>query len=128
VPILLHGLDRMRSRVPFVDAGMVRRLHGSCYPIIMGHAPDFMQSVLRDGLQADALMVAGHTHGGQVQVPGFGPLITLSGVPRWLAGGGVFRHGETWLCCSRGIGMERSSAPRIRFWCRPQLLLLELAP
>ena len=40
--------------------------------------------------------------------------------------GGVFQRGDTWLVCSRGIGMERSHAPRVRFWCRPQLVLLEL--
>jgi predicted MPP superfamily phosphohydrolase len=126
LPIDVVGLSRMRSRAPFLDAQLVQQLRGERYCIVIGHAPDFMQSVVRDGLQADALFVAGHTHGGQVQIPGFGPPLTLSSVPRWLGGGGVFRRGDTWLCCSRGIGMERSVAPRIRFWCRPQLILLEL--
>jgi predicted MPP superfamily phosphohydrolase len=127
VPIDVIGLSRARSRAPFVDAGVVRRLGGGRYPIVLGHAPDFMLSVVRDGLATDALMVAGHTHGGQIQVPWLGPILTLSAVPRWLAGGGVHRRGDTWLVCSRGIGMERSDAPRIRFLCRPQLILLELA-
>jgi uncharacterized protein len=126
VPIDLHGLSRMRSRAPLLDAGIVRRLPGARFPILLGHAPDYMQAVLRGGLDADALMVAGHTHGGQVQIPGFGPLVTLSSVPRWLAGGGVFRRGACWLVCSRGIGMERGHAPRLRFACRPQLIVLEL--
>ena len=126
LPIDVVGLTRMRSRAPFVDAGTVRRLGGTRFPIVLGHAPDFMLSALRDGLDRDALFVAGHTHGGQGQVPWFGPIVTLSAVPRWLAGGGVFRHGSTWLACSRGIGMERDHAPRVRFLCRPQLLLLEL--
>lgn len=126
VPIDLHGLSRMRSRAPLLDAGIVRRLPGPRFPILFGHAPDYMQAVLRGGLDADALMLAGHTHGGQVQVPGFGPLVTLSSVPRWLAGGGVFQRGASWLVCSRGIGMERGHAPRIRFACRPQLIVLEL--
>lgn len=127
VPIDVVGLGRMRSRAPFADAGLVRRLRGERFPIVVGHAPDFMLSVLHGGLDVDALMVAGHTHGGQVQVPGLGPLMTLSAVPRWLAAGGVFLRGRTWLCCSRGIGMERDAAPRIRFCCRPQLLVLELS-
>ena len=118
VPIDVHGLSRMRSRAPRFDAGMVKKLGGERFPIVIGHAPDFMLAVLRDGLQADALLVAGHTHGGQIQVPGFGPLVTLSAVPRWLAGGGVFLRGGSWLVCSRGIGMERDMAPRLRFWCR----------
>jgi hypothetical protein len=126
VPIDLYGLSRMRSRAPLLDAGLVRRLGGERFPIVLGHAPDFMLSVLRGGLRTDALMVAGHTHGGQVQVPGFGPLVTLSSVPRWLAAGGVFQQQGAWLVCSRGIGMERGLAPQVRFCCRPQLIVLEL--
>jgi uncharacterized protein len=132
VPIDLIGLGRRRSRMEFADAGLVRRAGsegaGERFPIVFGHAPDFMQSVLRGGLDLDCLMLAGHTHGGQVQVPGFGPLITLSSVPRWLAGGGVFPRGRAWLGVSRGIGMERGHAPRVRFWCRPQLMVVELGP
>ncbi len=127
LPIDVIGLSRARGRRPAIDAGLVRQLRGERFPIVIAHAPDYMRCVLDGGLEADALFLAGHTHGGQVQVPFFGPLITLSSVPRWLAGGGVFRRGETWLAVSRGIGMERDKAPRIRFWCRPQLLLLELA-
>jgi predicted MPP superfamily phosphohydrolase len=127
VPIDVIGLSRTMSRAPVVAGDTVRSLRGERFPIVIGHAPDFMQSVLRGGLAADALMCAGHTHGGQVQLPFVGPLITLSSVPRWLAGGGVFRRGDAWLVCSRGIGMERGDAPRIRFLCRPQLILLELA-
>jgi predicted MPP superfamily phosphohydrolase len=127
VPIDVIGLSRTKSRAPFVGSELVGRLRGERFPIVIGHAPDFMLAVLRGGLRADALMCAGHTHGGQVQVPFFGPVVTLSSVPRWLAGGAIARRGDTWLVCSRGIGMEREHAPRIRFWCRPQLVVLDLA-
>lgn len=126
VPVDVIGLSRARSRMPRADAGLARRLASGRFAIVLGHAPDYMRAVLEGGLQADALFVAGHTHGGQIQVPCFGPIVTLSSVPRWLAGGGVFLRGSTWLCVSRGIGMEREDAPRIRFWCRPQLVLLDL--
>ena len=32
------------------------------------------------------------------------------------------------LAVSRGIGMERFDAPRLRFLCRPELMILELSP
>lgn len=74
------------------------------------------------------LALAGHTHGGQVQLPWFGPPLVLSNVTRAMGAGGLFRLGESWLCVSRGIGMERNHAPRIRFLCRPELTVLELVP
>jgi predicted MPP superfamily phosphohydrolase len=78
-------------------------------------------------VEAD-LLIAGHTHGGQVRLPGIGPLITLSRVRRsWAAGLTDIGRGRQ-LLVSRGIGMERGRAPRLRFLCRPELVVLELAP
>jgi predicted MPP superfamily phosphohydrolase len=127
VPIDVIGLSRARSRRPAIDVALARQLRGERFPVVIGHAPDYMRCVLDGGLRADALFLAGHTHGGQVQIPFFGPLVTLSSVPRWLAAGGVFRRGDAWLAVTRGLGMEGLLAPRIRFWCRPQILVLDLA-
>lgn len=96
--------------------------------IAMGHAPEFALYSAEQRIGVPLLCVAGHTHGGQVVLPFFGPLVTLSRVPRPIAAGGLFRLGESWLCVSRGIGMERGSAPRIRFLCPPELVVLELRP
>jgi len=93
------------------------------FHIVLGHAPDFALGDVR----AD-LLVAGHTHGGQVRLPGIGPLITLSSIPRsWAAGMTELSGGRT-LVVSRGIGMERGRAPRLRFLCRPELVILEVVP
>ncbi|HZL71032.1 MAG TPA: metallophosphoesterase [Planctomycetota bacterium] len=93
------------------------------FHIVVGHRPDF---ALGD-VQAD-LLVAGHTHGGQVRLPGIGPLITLSRVPRsWAAGLTELPGGRT-LIVSRGVGMERGPAPRLRFLCRPELVIVDLVP
>ena len=48
--------------------------------ILVAHRPDVIFD-LSPSSRID-LTVAGHTHGGQVVVPGFGPLVTLSHVPR----------------------------------------------
>jgi uncharacterized protein len=93
------------------------------FQIVLGHCPNFALGDVR----AD-LLVAGHTHGGQVRLPGLGPIITLSRVPRgWAAGVADIGQGRT-LIVSRGIGMERGPAPRLRFLCRPELVFVELLP
>lgn len=93
------------------------------FHIVIGHHPDF---ALGD-VQAD-LLLAGHTHGGQVRLPFFGPPLTLSRIPRsWAAGRTELEDGKT-LVVSRGIGMERSHAPELRFLCRPELVILDLIP
>ena len=93
------------------------------FHIAMGHSPNFSLGQV----EAD-LLIAGHTHGGQVQLPLVGPLVTLSQVPRsWASGVTEIEPGRT-LIVSRGIGMERGNAPRMRFLCRPQLVILDLLP
>ena len=92
--------------------------------ICLGHAPDYS---LSPNVQAD-LLLAGHTHGGQVRLPLIGPVVTFSEVPRsWAAGLTNLSGGRT-LVVSRGVGMERRDAPRLRFMCRPQIVFIDLVP
>lgn len=89
------------------------------FHIVFGHAPDYAIS----GVQAD-LCIAGHTHGGQVRLPFIGPLITLSKVPgKWSSGMNKIND-DTHLIVSRGIGMERNYAPRLRFFCKPEIVVV----
>ena len=93
------------------------------FHIVLGHVPDYSLG----SIEAD-LLIAGHTHGGQVQIPLFGPLLMLSQVPRACASGMTTIAPERYLIVSRGIGLERGNAPRMRFLCRPELLMLDLVP
>jgi hypothetical protein len=121
------GLSRPGSRTP-LDEDRIRRARA--FPgltILLGHAPDYALPLIEERLQAPLLCIAGHTHGGQVVVPGFGPPLYLARIPRRYAGG-LNRAGEGWLLVSRGVGMERGNAPRIRLFCPPELWVLELRP
>ncbi len=96
------------------------------FHIVAGHAPDF--SVMKPN---GDLFIAGHTHGGQVQLPILGPIITGSIVERKLAGGcfaKIKSNPDQYLMISRGIGMERLDAPRIRFLCYPEIVVINLLP
>jgi len=98
------------------------------------HAPySRALAALRD--DGAELILAGHTHGGQVCVPGFGALVTncdlnrrrASGLSGW-PGRRPDRGGEdsVWLHVSAGVGT--SPYARVRFACRPSATLLELVP
>ncbi len=95
----------------------------STFHIVLGHAPDFALG----RIEAD-LLLAGHTHGGQFVLPGYGPLLTLSKVPRAWASGRTTLSGGRELIVSRGLGLERGEAARIRFRCRPELVVIDVVP
>lgn len=93
--------------------------------LLLSHRPDALE--LARGAPVDVLF-AGHTHGGQVCLPWFGPIVTLSRVSRAIAAGGLHRVGDLQVLVSRGLGWEGHIAPRVRLFCRPHLLLVELVP
>ena len=95
----------------------------SSYHVVFGHRPDYAMTH-----PPGDLLIAGHTHGGQVRLPLLGPLLTLSDVPRaWATGHTVLPWGAH-LLVSRGTGMERHEAPRLRFFCRPEVAIIDLVP
>ena len=82
-----------------------------------------------DPMAADGftLLLAGHTHGGQVCVPGYGALTTNCDLPHNMAKGLHRWPGtESWLHVSAGLGTH-PTAP-IRFACRPEASILTLIP
>jgi len=68
--------------------------------IVLAHYPDQIRRAAR--IRPD-LLLAGHTHGGQICLPGGTPMITHDSLPRKFASG-AHRVGQTWLVVSRGIG------------------------
>lgn len=87
--------------------------------IVNSHTPDTFPRLPREVL----LTVAGHTHGGQVKLPGLPPPVTFSRLPRRMAHG-LHRDGERFLYVSAGIGM--SGAP-VRFGVPPEIGILTIA-
>lgn len=69
------------------------------------------------------LLLAGHTHGGQIRVPGVGALVANCDLPLSQVRG-LSRHAGAWLHVSAGLGHSRY-AP-VRFACPPEATLLEL--
>ncbi|MEK0082228.1 metallophosphoesterase [Benzoatithermus flavus] len=99
-------------------ARTLRNLDRSAPAVMLSHLPDVFP-VLPPEI---ALTVAGHTHGGQVCVPGLGPLRVCTRLPRRLAYG-LHEIDGRHLYVSGGIG---TSALPIRFWRPPEIALLTL--
>lgn len=80
-----------------------------------------------DPMAADGadLILAGHTHGGQLAIPGFGALVTNCDLDRKRAKG-LHQYDGSWLHVSAGLGTS-PFAP-IRFACPPEATLLTLRP
>lgn len=100
------------------------------------HAPYLrvLDSMTADGAR---LVIAGHTHGGQLCLPFYGTLVTncdldrrrAKGVSRWWPGAGSSPSsqapaGAAWMEVSAGLGTS-PYAP-VRFACRPEVTLLTL--
>jgi len=90
--------------------------------VLLYHVPDLMPQA--SGLGVD-LFLAGHTHGGQWCIPGFGAILTSSRYwKRYEAG--YYQEGHTHLYVSRGLGLEGFGTPRARFFCPPEVLSVTL--
>jgi len=101
---------------------------GADLRMALTHSPEpyVLDAMASDGYE---LLLAGHTHGGQVRVPGVGALVTNCGLDRRMARG-LHRwpagDKRAFLHVSAGLGTH-PTAP-IRFACRPEATLLTLIP
>jgi len=94
------------------------------FRVMVGHSPRYAMAE-----QEAELLFAGHTHGGQVQIPFFGPPIAKSGdFPRKWASGMTSLPNGAQLIVSHGIGHAQGSTPRIRFCSRPDFWVVHLVP
>jgi predicted MPP superfamily phosphohydrolase len=84
------------------------------FKLLLAHSPEVVEH--RGALAAD-LILTGHTHGGQVRLPGVGALLTRSRLGRRWAHG-VHRRGGAVVIVTAGIGTTRLG---VRFWCPPEM-------
>jgi len=94
--------------------------------IAVAHAP-YQRVLDHFTTEAADLILAGHTHGGQVCLPGYGALVSNCDLPTWRAKGlhdWDARGHTTPVNVSGGIGTSRM-AP-FRFACRPEAVVLTL--
>lgn len=111
----LPSLQHQRERVGDAD-------------LILGvsHAP-YLRVLLGMAEQDVCLLFAGHTHGGQVCIPGFGALTTNCDLPTKNAKGlSAWHFGDKSLILNVVAGLGHSIFAPVRFSCRPEVRLLTL--
>lgn len=114
----LTGVDDLWSRVCDLD----KAFSGLCSAVprvVLAHNPRTIEQL--GGARCD-LMLSGHTHGGQVSIPGLGPVTLGANVRRFAAGMYVFRN--TYLYVNKGVGFGFP----MRFGVRPEVAVLSLQP
>lgn len=116
----LLGMDDAHIRRQ--DFRIAGRAASDRFGVAVMHSPDSAPEAAALGYD---LLVAGHTHGGQVRLPFVGALVTNCSMPPKLVSG-LIRMGGAVLHTSPGLGTSKF-AP-FRFWCRPEVTILELRP
>ena len=116
------ALDYLRENVGWQDD------HGGPEPISIGvtHAP--YQRVLNSFVNNGAdVIFGGHTHGGQVQVPGYGALVTNCDLPRSKVSGlTTWSHARKTAHLEISAGLGTSIYAPVRFSCRPEAVIVTL--
>jgi uncharacterized protein len=119
--LTICGTDDPVTRKPDFD-GTFRNVTDDTFNILLTHQPD---AVLKMGDRRADLICSGHTHGGQVRIPFFGPFYCDTKLPKHYVAGLNEYNGMN-VFVSRGMGAGRYLTPRLA--CRPEAVLIELRP
>ena len=112
------GVDDVWERRADLDKALAEVPSGVAV-VLLAHEPDYADTVAADGRVA--LQVSGHSHGGQVRWPFFGPPVLPYLGTKYHAG--RYRVSDMWLYVNRGVGLI---SPAVRFNCRPEVTFLTL--
>ena len=116
-----YGLDEVRGGQP--DPACAEALRGLPLVIGLAHSPAAVAPAA--GKFLGNLVLTGHTHGGQIRIPGFGALVTST--PYWKK----FEHGlyrrrdGLRMMVTAGLGLTGRGFLHRRVFCPPELVLIE---
>ena len=118
----LGGVNDPDTEHPRLDLAVPKKPDGPV--ILMAHEPDYIDDVFRHRrAPLIDLMLAGHTHGGQVRLPIAGALYLPRMGKKYIEG--LFRFDHLQLYVNRGIG---TVGLPLRLNCPPEITVLTLQP
>lgn len=118
-PLHLAGTEDLLSAEPDVERALAGLPTGR-QSVVLTHSPGLFPRIARPHV---GLVLAGHSHGGQLRLPGVGALFVPKASEGYVAG--WYEQDGSHLFVSRGIGW--SIAP-VRLWCPPEIAEIRLVP
>jgi predicted MPP superfamily phosphohydrolase len=117
--IHIAGVDDSMLGKPDIAAA-IQDIPQDSYKILLSHAPDLADTASDYNIQ---LQLSGHSHGGQVQIPFYGPLVTPPHAEIYPEGFYEVGTSKMTLYVNRGLGTTRLP---FRFLSKPELTLFTL--
>jgi predicted MPP superfamily phosphohydrolase len=102
----------------------VSQADNSTFTVFLYHSPNLAESL--DDSEID-LYLCGHTHSGQIALPFYGALTTLSKHGKKYEAG-LYHRGTCIVYVNRGIGLDGGKAPKARFFARPEITVFDIGP
>ena len=115
--VWMVGVDDLLTRRGDLERAL-RGVPAWACKILLAHEPDFADDAARFPID---LQLSGHTHGGQIRLPGLGALLLPRLGRRYPMG--LYHVRDTWVYTNRGLGTNR---PSVRLNCRPEITLFTL--
>ena len=119
--ITISGLDDFLLGKPQIESTL-QKLRQQDFNMLLVHEPDVVDKIARYPVD---IQLSGHSHGGQVQIPFVGPLITTKLAEKYVEGMYELegKSKPLYLYVNRGIGTTRMP---VRFWSIPELSVFVL--
>ena len=120
--IRIAGIDDLNRGKPDLMRAMARvKAEDDIFSILLSHNPDITLHAKENALNPFHLILSGHTHGGQIRLPFWGPIMTRTKQKNLVRGLGFF--GESAIYVNQGIGYGLLP---IRVLCPPEILEIVL--
>ncbi len=120
-PILIVGINSTDAKIDEAFKYFSEPTHNSnIYTITLLHQPDLVDAII-DKYNSD-LILAGHSHNGQINIPKIGGIIKKEGAEKYI--NEYYQLGETQLYISSGIG---TNGIGFRLFCRPSINFFRLS-
>jgi len=117
--VQLIGLDDVHAYQPVEDAAAAMAGMPDGFRILLQHSPELLDEAEAANV---SLYLTGHTHGGQICLPGGIPIMTNTRTPRRYASG-LWRHGRMTGYTTLGVGV---SVMPLRFFSKGEVAIITL--